>query len=215
MNEGAKYQLPTSGPSAQASGQLDEWRGLVDNSLTQTQATAEKWRTGLAGFASLVTGVLIIKGPGTVAELAPGWSVVVPVALVLGALSSVVALWIALDAAAPLSVKFEDFSAVIEKWGSIRARNVAVAGRTARSIGWAKVWMGMSVGLLLFAVLVWWLAPQPNTSLSEVATSTGTYCGHIETSAKGSFTIRPVVGDVVKVSYADVKSISAASTCVP
>ena len=54
----SKVRKPAHGPSVDVIADRDRWEALTNTSLSSTQAAAEKWRTGLAAFVTLVTGGL-------------------------------------------------------------------------------------------------------------------------------------------------------------
>jgi hypothetical protein len=70
-----KYRKPLAGPTA---GNLQDqtlWEQLSGQSLTATQAAADKWRTGLAAFVTLATGGLLLKGPEAASDVTTGWRI--------------------------------------------------------------------------------------------------------------------------------------------
>ncbi|BBY46919.1 hypothetical protein MARA_03490 (plasmid) [Mycolicibacterium arabiense] len=78
---------------------MEQWDALVDSSIERATATAEKWRTGLAAFVTVVTSVLLLKGPDAQKIALRNLAVVIP--LVAGAGLMILGLWRALEASAP------------------------------------------------------------------------------------------------------------------
>ena len=75
MTAPPKYRKPATAPTAAQVADAERWAKLADSSLATTQAAAEKWRTGLAAFVTIVTGGLLIKGPEAAADIERSWLV--------------------------------------------------------------------------------------------------------------------------------------------
>ena len=69
---GAKVRLPTRAPTPDQIADRERWEAMTSASLSSVQAAAEKWRTGLAAFVTLITGGLLIKGPQAASDLVEG-----------------------------------------------------------------------------------------------------------------------------------------------
>lgn len=130
----APFRSPATGPSAAQIADRDLWDKAAEGSLASVQAAAEKWRTGLAAFVTLVTGGLLIKGPEASSDLTRCWLTVLTVTGALGLGLAVIGLWKALAAAAgtPSSLRYED---VISRHGSFRQYQVAAAAAAVREAG--------------------------------------------------------------------------------
>src|SRR5215469_16657849 len=121
---GARVRRPAHGPTPAQVADRDRWEALTSASLTTTQAAAEKWRTGLAAFVTLVTGGLLIKGPQSASDLTTGWRITLTLLMGGGLALAVVGLWMALRAAAgaPGNVSYPE---VVRIHGGVRQFEVA------------------------------------------------------------------------------------------
>lgn len=203
---------PTHGPSASAPRDLADWDSLIDGALDRAKVTAEKWRTGLAAFITLLTGLLLFKGPEEASSLAQPYNWIIIGLLVVGGLLAVVALWKALEAAAPSTVSRTSFTETVKEYGSIRARNMAAAEATLTTLTSAKRWMVPSLALIALGVVLWWIAPTPVATYVSV-TGTQSVCGVLESSSLGTVTIRPSNVDAITLDIADLKSIHTVTKC--
>jgi hypothetical protein len=143
---------------------------LTAASFASTQAAAEKWRTGLAAFVTLVTGGLLIKGPASANDLTTGWRIVLTALAGGGLVAAIAGLWMALRAAAgaPGPVGYPE---IVEEYGGVRQFEVACAKRSARALQRAKVTMLFSLSLLVLAVFAWWWAPTKSAPTPRQAVS--------------------------------------------
>lgn len=205
-----QYEKPSRYPSPHTAENLTLWREEVDGSLTESVATAEKWRVGLAGFVSILTGTLIIRGPANVSDLRGDWRLLVVALLVVGMLLSSIALWQALNAAAP-RLRVQSFEAVIEQWPSLRARNVAVADNINRRIGVAKLLTASALASILLAILCWWMAPAP-TATATVQTGQHRYCGTVTYDEDGAV-ITTRDGRTYHARYKNIDRVTVQTRC--
>ena len=155
---GAKVRLPTRGPTPDQIADRERWEAMTSASLSSVQAAAEKWRTGLAAFVTIITGGLLIKGPQAASDLTTGWRIVVTLLAGAGLALAVVGLWLALQAAAgaPGSVSYPD---IVRRFGGVRQFEVACARRASDALRRAKVTMACSLSLLALAIFAWWWVP--------------------------------------------------------
>jgi hypothetical protein len=144
----------------------------VKGSLDRVRKTAENWRTGMAGLATLVTATLLFKGRGSIIEYA-GWVGYTLGALVLLSLILAVAsLWLFLTAAygrlGPTSAQS------ILDGGGVDVHNIQLTTvslhdlRIARRLGLA------SAGFLAVGLLISWYGPagkHPATHVKVVIAS--------------------------------------------
>jgi hypothetical protein len=214
---GPVFHRPEQGPPADAAANLAAWNKLVSTSVERVTSTAEKWRNGLAAFVTTITGLLILKGPEAASEIAPGWNFVVIGLLVAGALAVVVGLWYALEAASPSSFTTAKYSEVIKKYGSLPARDVAVANVSVEKLGTAKKWVGGALLVICLGIVAWWVVPPAGPEYVSVSVTDGTsprtLCGLLEKSADGSITVRAKDKDAETVPLASLVSIAVVSEC--
>ncbi|MCB1029207.1 MAG: hypothetical protein KDB24_15765 [Microthrixaceae bacterium] len=193
----------------------DRWEKLVDGSLAATQASAEKWRTGLSAFVTLVTGGLLVKGPEAAQDLPVSWRAVLSVLAGLGLGAAVVGLWKALQAAAgsPSRANLQD---VIAEYGGVRQFEVVSARAAAGELAWARRLVGFALFVLGTAVLVWWWAPATPANLISVERTNdqATLCGEL-TSADGQ-TVRLQRDGASRVNvipFSEVTNFRVVATC--
>ena len=186
-----------------------------NSSLTDTRASAEKWRTGLAALVTLVTTALLIKGPENAANIETGWRVALTLMLSAGLVLAVIGLWLALSAASgvPSTVTFD---AVVQQYGSVKAFQVAEASAAARQLTHARPLIMASLGLLISGMVIWWWAPEtkPDKPVIEVSTVNGTACGHI-TSADQAAIRLDVAGESAPrvIPFSTIRNLAVAENC--
>ncbi|MFE5285462.1 hypothetical protein ACFRAQ_10915 [Nocardia sp. NPDC056611] len=210
------FRRPQHGPPSSAARDIAEWDALVAGSIDRATATAEKWRTGLAGFVTIVTSVLLLKGPDA-QKLAHPWHALVIGLFVLAVVLLVAGLWQALSASAPQSHS-RDYASVIGAYGSVRAYSITVANTINDALDRAKVFV--LVALIAFAsgIAAWWLVPQVSekarATLVSVAMPTGNAtCGALVDSKDGAMMVQPDGGPAVSILLRDTKSVAVVERC--
>jgi len=187
---GARVRRPAHGPTPGQVADRDRWEALTSASLTATQAAAEKWRTGLAAFVTLVTGGLLIKGPQSASDLTTGWRIALTLLTGGGLALAAAGLWMALRAAAgaPGHVGYPE---MVRTYGGVRQFEVACARRASDALRWAKVTMACSLSLLALAVFAWWWAPTKVATTPRVQITVGgrTVCGKLLSADKQRFRV--------------------------
>ncbi|GGN99368.1 hypothetical protein [Nocardia rhizosphaerihabitans] len=194
MSNPEHFRKPAKGPSPSAADDIADWDALVVGSLDRATATAEKWRTGLAGFVTIVTSVLLLKGPDS-QKIERPWNFLVIGLLVIGAGLLVGGLWHALSASAPRS-RSQNYSDIVDRYGTVRAYSIAVANSIYTSLERAKLLVIAALAVFGMGIVAWWLVPQttekPKTTVVSVTTPNGgTTCGILVDSGSGDVTIRP------------------------
>ena len=96
----AAYRRPEHPPSLSDIADKEAFAAMVQSSIIDVRASAEKWRTGMAALVSLVTAGLLLKGPESTKGLSTCWRVAVSVLLIGGLALAITGLWRALTAAA-------------------------------------------------------------------------------------------------------------------
>jgi hypothetical protein len=144
-------------PSAHEIGDRARLAGEVTGSLEKVRATAESWRTGMAGLVTLVTATLLFKGHDTISDY-DAW-----VRYALGALTSaalllaVVSLWLFLSAAygrmRPVSAQ-----SIVDEGGP-DVRNVQLATTALTDLKWARRLALCSAALLAGGLVLSWYGP--------------------------------------------------------
>ena len=120
----AKVRLPARGPTPDQIADRERWEAMTSASMSSVQAAAERWRTGLAAFVTLITGGLLIKGPQAASDLTTGWRIVITLLAGAGLVLAVVGLWLALRAAAgaPGSVSYPEHRPQVRRRAPVRGR---------------------------------------------------------------------------------------------
>lgn len=156
MTEGIRK--PERAPRPSEVADRERWEQLVTSSLERTQSAAERWRTGLVGFITLITGALILKGPESTADLAENWLAVLTVLAGTGLAAAIGGLWLSLRAAAgaPSEARYEDIARI---YGGIQQFEIQAARRSAKSLSQAKAMVLLSLLLLGTTPFVLWWAP--------------------------------------------------------
>ncbi|MBA9002836.1 hypothetical protein [Thermomonospora cellulosilytica] len=191
MNESRPaYRLPAEPPTPESFRDLAEFRELVQASLPNIRASAEKWRTGLAGFVTLVITGLFIKGPSSAAALDWPWRLSLT-ALIAGGLGiAIFGLWRALQAAAgePILGRLNNIRA---DYGNLTGYQAALANTAANQLTHARRALMIALPLLAAAVLVWWWVPQqkPQPQI-QVSIDGKTICGKLLSADKGTLRIK-------------------------
>lgn len=206
-----RFELPAEASRVASHRALDDWDELVGTSLDRAQASAEAWRNGLAGFVTILTSVLILKGPESAASMTLGWRISVGAMLLLGATVAIAALWQALSAASPRLTVSKSFDDVVSDWGSVAAYKVGRAGQILSRIESAKALMLCSLALLGAGYAVWWMAPEPTTVVA-IETGTKDFCGELVSSGAGRLVLDSH-GSHVTIDVVNIKSLSIASEC--
>lgn len=176
----------------------------VTGALEKVRATAENWRTGMAGLVTLVTATLLFKGRDAISDY-EAW-----VRYVLGALTSlalvlgIVSLWLFLSAAygrmRPVSAQ-----SVLDE-GGVDVRQVRLATAALGDLKWARrLAIGSAVALTGALLLSWYGPANANEPLAFAravvrAEPTGgspeTVCGEL-TAQDGSTTVLKVKGEPI------------------
>lgn len=173
-----KPPRPPGPPTATSMANVDEFAALVESSLDDARAAAEKWRTGLAALLTLATTGLLVSGRNTLDDMPVGWRAGVSTLLVVGLGLAVAGLWYALAAASgvPSLVLLDD---IVDKHGSVVGYRLHEANRAARQLATARWLVLASLIVLLSGIVLWWWAPSDTSSgsLLSVTTESGVVCG--------------------------------------
>jgi hypothetical protein len=211
----SRYRRPDSAniPDLATISEQAAFDAMSQTSLEDVTASAERWRTGLAGLTTLVTGGLLLKGPANAADLDLMWRVVLTVLFGLGIVASVAGLLFALRAAAgaPSGIRFETMR---RDYGSVRLYRLDLAARAADNLRLARRAALTAAVLLAAAVLSWWWAPpNPGATVTVTAGSVQS-CGVIvDSDAAG---LRLAVKDTptrVTVPWTGITSIKNTASC--
>jgi hypothetical protein len=157
-----QYRKPAQPPTPGTIADRDRFEQLSDASLTNVQAAAEKWRTGLAAFVALVTGGLLIKGPESAQDLSTGWRLTLTLLGAAGLIAAIWGLWQALLAAAG-TPRLLDYPSIVTTYGGIRQYEIKTAEHAASRLAWARFLVVAALALLLAATIAWWWAPKQQT----------------------------------------------------
>jgi hypothetical protein len=187
-----KYRKPAAGPTAESLADRARWQELSEQSLSSTQAAAEKWRTGLAAFVTLATGGLLLKGPSAASDLTAGWRIALTVLALGGLLAAIAGLWLALQAAAGAPAKL-NLTEVVAGYGGVRQFEVACALAASAQLRLARLLVAGSLLLFVAAIGAWWWAPAASPQppgLISITTPRGTVCGTLISGDGKAFTVQ-------------------------
>lgn len=210
------FRKPERGPTLTAARDIAEWDALVVGSIDRATATAEKWRTGLAGFVTIITSVLLLKGPDA-QKLERPWNYLVIALLILGVMLLLKGLWTALAASAPGS-RTQNYAEVIDKYGSVRAYSITVANSIYSALDRAKVYVLCALIAFCAGIAAWWLVPQVSekskaTMVSVTMPNGGVTCGALVNSKEGTLMVQPDGTPVVSILLRDVASVAIVDRC--
>ncbi|MFI5496793.1 hypothetical protein [Actinoplanes sp. NPDC051859] len=209
--------LPDKPPTPADLAERDDFQQLVRESLPRVQASAEKWRTGLAAFITLVTTGLVIKGRDVTSAVPTGWRIAITACVAIGLACSVVGLWQALAAQAGgrfLSLTLAD---IRRDHGSVQAFRVATAVRAAHRLDVARRAVCAGLLFLLTGVgLSWWAPPAPTKppAFLRVEQGSETTCGALA-SGDGQRLRLKVTGraEPVDIPYASITNTAVVAAC--
>jgi hypothetical protein len=162
FQETPPFRKPAKAPSAATAADLNEWLELRDAGLARTTAKATVWRNGLAGFVTLLTSVLVLKGSDLTALAQPYRSMTI-VGLLGGTALAIIGLWFALAAEAPAEGRASR-EAVIEKYGSVASYLQWVALASQKKLRLARRYVAAALILLLVGFASWWTGPGESSS---------------------------------------------------
>lgn len=188
-----RYRKPAAGPTAEDLADQARWQELAGQSLSSTQAAAEKWRAGLAAFVALATGGLLLKGPSAASDVTVGWRIAITVLALGGLLAAIAGLWLALQAAAGTPAKL-NLTDVVARYGGVRQFEVACALAASVQLRLARLLVAASLLLFVAAIGTWWWAPpKPSEppALIRITTPSGVICGTLTSGAGRTFTVQP------------------------
>lgn len=211
------FRKPGRGPSASALDDIEQWGALVASSVERATSTAEKWRTGLAAFVTVVTSVLLLKGPDA-QQIEFPWKLVVIVPLVIGAGLMILGLWRALQASAP-SLTTADFTSVIANYGTVRAYMIGAANEVTAQLEKSKFWVVWALVAFGSGILAWWLVPAKSDTPNSLVSVTDKHgiivsCGAFVESKNNTITLRPQGSDqAMTIPLRDVNAIGVSDHC--
>ncbi len=211
------FRKPARGPSPATLENIEQWNTLVASSVDRATATAEKWRTGLAAFVTVMTSVLLFKGPDA-QKIAVPWNLVVIVPLVAGAGLMILGLWRALQASAP-SLTTADYAAVVGRYGTVRAYMIAAANAVTTQLEKAKFWVTWALIAFAVGILAWWLVPAKSDTAKTLVSVTDQHgivlsCGTFVESENNTITLRPQGADTtVTIALQNANAVTVAERC--
>jgi hypothetical protein len=211
-----KYRKPPAGPTAEDLRDRARWQELSEQSLTSTQAAAEKWRTGLAAFVTLATGGLLLKGPGAASDVTTGWRIALTILALGGLLAAIAGLWLALQAAAGMPAKL-DLTEVVANYGGVRQFEVACALAASARLRLARFMIAGSLLLFVAAIGTWWWAPPRPAQLPaliSITTPSGAVCGTLISANDGAFAVQQAnASGQIRVPFGTATNVQIVASC--
>lgn len=215
------FRKPDSAPSSSTASDLRAWQRLTEAGPSRAKEAAATWRNGLAGFVTLLTSALVLKG-SDLADISgtPKWIAVV--GCLGGTVLAIAGLWRALAAEAPAEAQVS-YTSVMSESGSVAVyeQKQALSSQNAlkdarRLVFWALVALVVGIGS-------WWLAPvgdapsKIKVSWSDDSTSRPTMrhvCGDLVVAAPGQLAIRAnLATDVTVLEISKVTAITLTGSC--
>lgn len=215
--EPAPYRKPDRGPDPPAWDNLVRWQRLTDTAQTRATSTAQTWRNGLAGFITLLTSALILKGSDIGLITAP-WNYAVIALFAVGLGLSFWGLWAALAAEAPEQASLT-YDSALTAHGSIAAYEQSVVSASNRQLARARWRVFLALAALLAGSVCWWLAPAPtgiaNLRVVTISGNTATtICGEALPSADGELLLRMNRSSTpTAVPLSSIRSLTAVASC--
>jgi hypothetical protein len=213
-----KYRKPAAGPTAESLADRARWQELSEQSLSATQAAAEKWRAGLAAFVTLATGGLLLKGPSAASDVTTGWRIALTILALGGLLAAIAGLWLALQAAAGAPARL-NLTEVVARYGGVRQFEVACALAASAQLRLARLLVAGSLLLFVAAIGTWWWAPSgsaPVTGLISITTPRGTVCGTLISGNGRTVTVQLASeSGQVQVPLGAATSVQIVASCLP
>lgn len=209
----APFRRPPAPPTAADVADRDLWDEAVAGSLDSVQAAAEKWRTGLAAFVTLVTGGLLVKGPEATDDLATRSLVLLTLFGGGGLLLAILGLWQALHAAAgtPAVLRYED---VVAAHGSYKQFRAEAAKAASRALATARRLVGWSLFLLGITVIAWWWTPTEPSQLVKVSVGDEVVCGKLQSADAQKIVVKPGgASRMTTIPFDDVDNIHVVGEC--
>jgi hypothetical protein len=167
----------------------------VTGSLTRIRATAENWRTGMAGLLALVTATLVFKGKDSITAYGMPVRVALGVLTGLALIAGVVSLLKFLRTAHGVPEVVGTDSVIAE--GGVDVRDVRLAHVALDDLNTARRLALGSAVLLAAALLLSWYAPTPPTTSMVTVVVRGEpqpVCGVLK-AQDGTSTVLQVKGE--------------------
>jgi hypothetical protein len=183
-------------------------RTLGGQQLATVQATAERWRNGLAGLTAVLSAAAFVKAPDLGNDLSLAWRIAVAVPTIAGLLLLLYGTWQAMRAAFGLPTQIWLTGEGLRMWEVHQARLSLAFLERARG--------GFLLGVLLViaAVGVAFLSPSGSASpLVRVETAVGNYCGHLDGVPGPALAVTGEDGTVHRFATGELRSLQAVSRC--
>jgi hypothetical protein len=211
---------PVGPPVAPSGGEVadrDRFATLTAGNLAAVQASAEKWRAGLAALVTLAVGGVFAKGPGAFNDIggrAQRWAVVGFGFLGLGL--ALFGFWSALRASAgDLAVQRQD--EIVSAHGSVAAFEVAQAAEAAGNLETAKYSLALALACFVVGSFIWVVAPKPSPDppVVKVTPVEGQpYCGTLKSADQQTLRVQ-VAGEKEPraAPFTSIANIAVAAKC--
>jgi hypothetical protein len=138
----------------------------VKGSLDRVRKTAENWRTGMAGLATLVTATLLFKGRGSIIDYADWVGYTLGALVLLSLIFAVAALWLFLTAAygrlRPTSAQ-----SILDA-GGVDVHNFQLTKAALHDLTMARRLALAGAGFLALGLVISWYGPVSRPSTPRV-----------------------------------------------
>jgi hypothetical protein len=208
--------IPNVPPMAAPSGiDAKRWAQRADElqftQLANIRATAQNWRTGLAGLTSLLSVASIVVAPNLADKLDTGWLIGAGASALVGLLALLYGTWQAMSAA--FGVPGDAVIVTgrrLRDWESQQAADGSVALRRARQA--TLIALGLLILTTVIVVAGAKVAPSPGPFV-RIDSGSGSFCGHLAATDPGKIAVIGEDGTVHAVAITTVKSAVAATAC--
>jgi hypothetical protein len=179
--------------------------------LSNIRATAQNWRTGLAGLTSLLSVASIVIAPNLVDKLDTRWLIAAGGCAILGLLTLLYGTWQAMSAAFGIPGDAVIMTGRrLREWEAQQATDGAAALRRARRA--TLLALGLLSLTTVTVVAGAKVSPSPG-SLVRIDSASGSFCGHLAAAERGKLSIIGDDGTVHTVAINSIQSEVPATSC--
>lgn len=211
------FRKPAKAPSAATAADLKDWLALRDEAITRTKASATAWRNGLAGFVTLLTSVLVLKG-ADLSTVAQPFRWLTILGLLGGATLAIIGLWCALTAEAPAEDR-ASLQAVVKEHGSVAGFLQDVALASQKRLKFARRFVAAALILIMVGLTFWWVGlAEPSSSKVRITWENSsvkqTDCGTLVPSLPNEIGLKTnSAADPLVLTPASIVSIVSVGSC--
>jgi len=159
QNQSPRARKPQGAPTAADLAERDAYAKVTADSAQAVRGSAKTWQAALAGFLTLATAGVFLKGRDSTADLPAGWKLFVVTSVGVGLLFAISALWHTVAAEAGTHPQRKTLQEIRNTYGTLNAYQVHLAVVSARRLRWAIYSAAVAMALLIVGIAATWLAP--------------------------------------------------------